>query len=106
MALVVGVSLLAVAPSAAPAGPDADPSPSISAGTNQPELTLIPNQGRRAAYDCPAAATACFYTGLDGTGTGYAQTGCGFEGLGGLAINENVHSTKNQRGVATWEPTS
>src|SRR5690242_8416713 len=78
---------------------DPNPAPSTGAATKHTSLTSIPAQGL-LAYDCPAGATACFYTGLDGTGTGYAFWTCGFAGLGGLAIMDNVHSVRNQKGVS------
>ncbi|GIF78541.1 hypothetical protein Asi02nite_80590 [Asanoa siamensis] len=52
------------------------------------------------AYDCPTYAAACYCTGLVGTGLRTVQVGCGFVGLGGSPVMDNVHSLKNQQGVS------
>lgn len=74
---------------------DADPAPPTGAATNSSGVRVFHDQAL-FAYDCPTQATACFYSGLNGTGAREWMIGCGFVGLGGSSVNENVHSLKNQ----------
>lgn len=73
-----------------------DPAPSAGAATNNPGVRIVQDGAVLAAYDCPTGATACFYTGTNGTGLRSTMYGCGFAGLGGHVVNESVYSLKNQ----------
>ncbi|MBM2620498.1 hypothetical protein JIG36_33815 [Actinoplanes sp. LDG1-06] len=78
---------------------DADPAPSTDGPMNSSGVRVFRDRAL-FAYDCPTQASACFYSGLDGTGSREWLIGCGFVGLGGSSVMDNVHSLKNQRGAS------
>jgi hypothetical protein len=95
---LAGASLLAVTLSA-PAGAAADPAPTPGDATNNLTMRVVPDQGLRA-YECAPAAYACFYTGTGGTGARLELFRfCGFYGLYGSPVMDNVHSIRNQIGA-------
>lgn len=97
VAVVAGLSLLALALSARAAGAAADPGAGIEQSESALERTSV---NRAAAWDC-AAGYSCYYTGLNGGGDRWTATRCGAIDLREFGLQDRIFSIQNRgSGVA------
>ena len=103
VAVVAGLSLLALALSAPAAGAAADPGAGIEqsknelGSKNELERTSV---NRAAAWDCQAGYS-CYYTGLNGGGDRWMATRCGAIDLREFGLQDRIFSIHNRgSGVA------
>jgi hypothetical protein len=102
VAVVAGLSLLALALSAPAAGAAADPGAGIDQSKNgESKNQLERTSGNRAAaWDCPAGYS-CYYTGLDGGGDRLMALRCGAIDLREFGFQDRIFSVHNRgSGVA------
>jgi hypothetical protein len=98
VALVAGMSLLALALSAPAAGVAADPGP----GTSQTKSDLVRISSDRAlAFGCQAGYS-CYYSQVGGGGDAFMATRCGIHDLRGHPLQDRIFSIHNRgNGVAS-----